>query len=99
MRLEHNEQFDNEMSMPKTTIEQRIAAAELRADQHKNRAEKLRALQRRRARRLDARKKIILGGALLALHENPAIRDVMPLILAAVTRPSDRNTLREAKLI
>ena len=87
--------------MPATTIDERIETAERRADQQKARAQKLRALKRKRNRRLDARSKIILGGAVLALNKSgdPSIRDMMPQILAAVTRDSDRATLQDVGLL
>jgi hypothetical protein len=76
--------------MARTTLAQRLAAAEARTAQ-------LRANFKKAARKLDARRKIIVGGTIMAAMENDAeLRDrVLALLRERVTRPHDREAIAE----
>lgn len=67
----------------KAQLEQQIAAAESKAQVA--------------ARKLDTRRKIIVGGSILAaIEDNPGLREMVRAVLAQrVTRPNDRAAVSD----
>jgi hypothetical protein len=76
--------------MARSTIAQRLAAAEVKTAQ-------LRLAFTKAARKLDARRKIIIGGTVMAaMNDDPALRErVCALLRERVTRPLDREVVAE----
>jgi hypothetical protein len=77
------------------TPAQRIAELEERATALKNRAAQLKARQKVANRKEDARRKIIIGGAILAeMQASPAFRGaILKLLKRRVTRDIDKKTI------
>ncbi len=76
--------------MARQTLEQQLAAAELKAD-------RLRAQLSASRRKEDARRKIVVGGPILAaMADDPNLRGlVLHLLRENVQRPLDREVVAE----
>jgi hypothetical protein len=72
------------------TLQQRLAAAEAKTAQ-------LRAAFTKAARKADARRKIIVGGMVMAaMDDDPELRaQIRALLQQRVTRPADREAIAE----
>lgn len=76
--------------MARQTLQQRVAAAELKAN-------RLRTQLSQVNRKADTRRKIVVGGMVLAAMEQDAAlrRQVVDLLRAKVRRPLDREAVAE----
>lgn len=72
-----------------------MASRKDRIDQLRHKLERMEALEREQARKADARRKIVLGGALDQLFSRrPDLRDkLMPELLRHITRAADREAV------
>ena len=74
------------------TISERIADLKAKEDQLAAKRSKLEAVEKAKAQRLEMRRRMIVGEAVLdALKSNPALAQVLGGVLnGAVTKPADR---------